>query len=91
MAKYRSRPEEIEAVKFVAGTPLPDGVVESGMGQYRLKQSKGLSLSIPIGHYIVTLPDGTRDVVHPSDFISRYEPIVEDPPFVAPEATEESV
>jgi hypothetical protein len=77
MARYRIKPFEIEAEQYLPGQPVPAGLV-SMWGGYVLMTLNG-HITVQPTDFVVTFPDGTRDLYPADAFEAEFETIPEDP------------
>jgi hypothetical protein len=84
MGKYRARPVVFEAVQYVSGGPIPDGVCTGGRG---CKSSGAPDGSVPHihtlegdhtvrdGDFVITGVHGEKYPCKPDIFAKTYEPV----------------
>lgn len=76
MARYRSRPAEIEATLWKGGDQELPGVERDALGRAFVVTIHGQPVYLEPGVYIATEPDGVHHYpIQPDIFRRRWEPI----------------
>lgn len=83
MARFKKKPMEVEAIRFLAGHPVPPFVLWSEEKQQHYVSGEGTSqpLHMPVnyGDWLITGASGQHYGCPHDDFLKIYEPVDERP------------